>query len=207
MINTKERILTVSLELFAKEGYEAVSVSDIASKLGITKSALYKHYKNKRDIFDSILEKMYQIDSENSKKSKVPEQTYENRPDSYNNVSLKDLADFTISQFEFWTRDKFASNFRKMLTLEQYRNSEMTKLYNDCILGGPVSYVSDIFSVMISNGILKDGSPMQLAVEFYSPFYLLINLYDSFNNKDILLNAMKDHIESFIREKRVSHDE
>lgn len=206
MINTKERILTVSLELFAKEGYEAVSVSDIASKLGITKSALYKHYKNKRDIFDSILEKMYQIDSENSKKSKVPEETYENKPDSYNNVSLKNLADFTISQFEFWTRDKFASDFRKMLTLEQYRNGEMTKLYNDCILGGPVSYVSDIFSVMISNGILKDGSPMQLAVEFYSPFYLLINLYDSFNNKDILLKTLKDHIESFIREKRVSHD-
>ena len=57
MTDTKEQILMTSLKLFAKDGYEAVSVSDIAGKLGITKGALYKHYKNKRDIFDSIIER------------------------------------------------------------------------------------------------------------------------------------------------------
>lgn len=56
MTNTKEKILITALRLFAKDGYEAVSVSQIASELGITKGALYKHYKNKRDIFDSIFE-------------------------------------------------------------------------------------------------------------------------------------------------------
>ena len=33
------------------DGYEAVCVSTIAGELGMTKGALYKHYKNKRDIF------------------------------------------------------------------------------------------------------------------------------------------------------------
>ena len=55
MIDTKEKILMTSLHLFARDGYEAVSVSMIAKELGITKGALYKHYKNKRDIFDSIV--------------------------------------------------------------------------------------------------------------------------------------------------------
>ena len=60
MTDTKERILMSALHLFARDGYEAVSVSTIAGELGMTKGALYKHYKNKRDIFDSIVERMYQ---------------------------------------------------------------------------------------------------------------------------------------------------
>ena len=51
MTDTKEKILAVALQLFAIDGYEAVSVSKIAEKLGITKGALYKHYENKKDIF------------------------------------------------------------------------------------------------------------------------------------------------------------
>lgn len=56
--DTKERILESALKLFAAYGYEAVSVSMIAGELGITKGALYRHYKNKRDIFGSILKRM-----------------------------------------------------------------------------------------------------------------------------------------------------
>ena len=44
MENTKENILLAALHLFARDGYEAVSVSQIAGELGITKGALYRHY-------------------------------------------------------------------------------------------------------------------------------------------------------------------
>ena len=60
MKDTKEKILESALKLFAADGYEAVSVSMIAGELGITKGALYRHYKNKRDIFGSILKRMEQ---------------------------------------------------------------------------------------------------------------------------------------------------
>ena len=68
MSETRERILMTALRLFARDGYEAVSVSAIAGELGMTKGALYKHYKNKRDIFNSIVERMYQIDAERAEK-------------------------------------------------------------------------------------------------------------------------------------------
>ena len=42
MGDTKEAILTTALQLFAGNGYEAVSVSEIAGALGMTKGALYK---------------------------------------------------------------------------------------------------------------------------------------------------------------------
>ena len=62
IVNTKESILITALQVFAEKGYEASSVADIAGKLGLGKSALYKHYKNKRDILDSILSRMEDID-------------------------------------------------------------------------------------------------------------------------------------------------
>ena len=73
MTDTKEKILETALKLFAKDGYEAVSVSDIADELGITKGALYKHYKNKRDIFDSILARMEQNDANQATEHDMPE--------------------------------------------------------------------------------------------------------------------------------------
>ena len=62
MANTKENILVTALRLFAQDGYEAVSVSKIAGELGMTKGALYRHSKNKRDIFDKIFEHICQLD-------------------------------------------------------------------------------------------------------------------------------------------------
>lgn len=50
MSNRKEEILIAALHLFARDGYEAVSVSRIAGELDMTKGALYRHYKSKRDI-------------------------------------------------------------------------------------------------------------------------------------------------------------
>ena len=47
MGDTKEAILTIALQLFAGNGYEAVSVSEIAGALGMTKGALYKHCKKR----------------------------------------------------------------------------------------------------------------------------------------------------------------
>ena len=43
--STKERILETALTLFARNGYLGTSMSDIAGALGITKAALYKHYR------------------------------------------------------------------------------------------------------------------------------------------------------------------
>ena len=64
----KKKILVAALRLFAVNGYEAVSVSQIAGELGMTKGALYKHYKNKRDIFNCIFEYVCQLDVERSQK-------------------------------------------------------------------------------------------------------------------------------------------
>ena len=56
--NTKEEILMESLRLFAYSGYSGVTMRDIAEKVGIRQSSLYKHFTGKQEIFDSIVERM-----------------------------------------------------------------------------------------------------------------------------------------------------
>lgn len=206
MTDTKENILNTSLKLFARDGYEAVSVSTIARKLGMTKGALYKHYKNKRDIFDSIVKRMYEIDEKRAQNYETPKYEYEKQPEEYKTVSLHSFVRFTLAQFEFWTQDEFAADFRKMLMLEQYRSDEMAQLYKDCILSGPVKYTEDIFREMIKNGVLHDADPKQLAVEFYSPLYLLINLSDHTESKAEYKALLEKHIENFIEKRGLLYE-
>ena len=92
MTDTKEKILMTALHLFARDGFDAVSVSTISGELGMTKGALYKHYKNKRDIFDSIVERMFEIDAERSKQYQVPEEQ-----DCKQSVSWDSVRRFTLS--------------------------------------------------------------------------------------------------------------
>lgn len=199
MTDTKENILLTALRLFAQNGYEAVSVSAIAGELGMTKGALYKHYKNKRDIFDSIVERMYQMDYERAKKYEVPEETFDKAPLAYRNASVNKIKIFSEVQFHFWTEDEFACNFRKLLTLEQYRNPKMAELYQKCLSGGPVSYLEDLFREMIEQGVWSKSNPKQLALEFYAPLYLLISISDASSNREEIANLLAAHIERFIK--------
>ena len=119
----------------------------------MTKGALYKHYKNKQDIFDCIVERMYQIDNKRAKEYQVPESTIVVTPNAYRNTTIESLTTFTFAQYDFWVTDEFASNFRKMLILEQYRNLKMNMLYQKCLVNGPISYIEDIFNEMIKKGV------------------------------------------------------
>src|SRR3954467_2858043 len=55
MKDTRTRIQSVALELFIEQGYEATSLREIAERLGVTKAALYYHFKTKDDIVASLV--------------------------------------------------------------------------------------------------------------------------------------------------------
>lgn len=54
--DTRNRIQAVALELFAEHGYDQTSLREIAERLGVTKAALYYHFKSKDEILDSVFE-------------------------------------------------------------------------------------------------------------------------------------------------------
>ncbi|MEZ0068819.1 AcrR family transcriptional regulator [Streptacidiphilus sp. MAP12-20] len=56
--DTRARILDVALELFVEHGYEKTSLREIADRLGVTKAALYYHFRTKEDILAGIVATM-----------------------------------------------------------------------------------------------------------------------------------------------------
>ena len=194
MGNRKEEILIVALHLFARDGYEAVSVSQIAGELDMTKGALYRHYKSKRDIFDCIVHHMEQQDGEQARENEVPEESIEKTPEEYQNVSLDDFVEYSKSMFEYWTEDDFASSFRKMLTIEQFRSEEMQNLYQQYLVSGPASYAKDLFESM---GMID---AKENADRFYAVMHFYYSAYDGTDDKSRVKEEFVSAVNSMVQE-------
>ena len=193
MCTTKEKILLTAIKLFAQDGYEAVSISKISGELGMAKSALYKHYKNKRDIFDSIINRMDELDYERAREYNMPDGNMDEIIKEYRNISTDKIRIYTEAQFKHWTEEEFSSLFRRMLTLEQYRNQEMSDLYQKYLVSGPIDYMTYLFAGITG----KKEEAKQLAIEFYGPIFLMYSLYDNKREGDDFTEMLKNHVERF----------
>lgn len=191
---TKERILETALELFAQSGYLGTSMSDIAARLGITKAALYKHYAGKQKIQDRIVQRMNELDAARAAAYEMPGAAQEGFAQAYLNTPLDRIRAYSTAQFDHWTREPFSANFRKMLTLEQYRDARLAQLYQENLASGPVKYMAAIFRPLTDS----DESAMQLALDFYGPMYLLYSVYDGAADQLAVAPMLEAHIDRFI---------
>ncbi len=192
--DTKERILETALELFAQNGYLGTSMNDIAGRLGFTKATLYKHYTSKQEILDRIVERMNRMDYACAEEYEMPETEPDGFAEAYMHTPVQKIRAYSMAQFDHWTKDPFSSNFRKMLTLEQYRDPKLAQLYHDYLAGGPLEYMAAIFRKLTDS----DDAAIQLALEFYGPMYLLYSVYDSAENKKSVSALLAAHIDRFI---------
>lgn len=191
---TKERILETALELFAQRGYLGTSMSDIAARLGITKAALYKHYAGKQEILDRIVQRMNELDAARAAAYEIPGAAPEGFAQAYLNTPLDRIRAYSTAQFDHWTREPFSANFRKMLTLEQYRDARLAQLYQENLASGPVKYMAAIFRPLTDS----DETAMQLALDFYGPMYLLYSVYDGAADQLAVAPMLEAHIDRFI---------
>lgn len=191
---TKERILETALELFAQSGYLGTSMSDIAARLGITKAALYKHYAGKQEILDRIVQRMNELDAARAAAYEMPGAAPEGFAQAYLNTLLDRIHAYSTAQFDHWTREPFSANFRKMLTLEQYRDARLAQLYQENLASGPVKYMAAIFRPLTDS----DETAMQLALDFYGPMYLLYSVYDGAADQLAVAPMLEAHIDRFI---------
>ena len=192
--DTKKRILETALELFAQRGYLGTSMSDIAQRLGITKAALYKHYTGKQEILDQIVARMNQMDYERAAEYEMPETEPDGFAEAYMHTPVEKIRAYSRAQFDHWTREEFPTNFRRMLTLEQYRDEKLARLYQEYLAAGPVKYMAAIFRKLTGS----DEAAMQLALDFYGPVFLLYSVYDGAEDKDAVETLLNEHIDRFI---------
>lgn len=194
--DTKEVILTVALKLFSERGYDGVGIRDISKEIGIRESALYKHYSGKQDIFDSILkdiERRYQEEVS----SFIPPKNMANILSGESDVR-EELFRISVTMFQFYLKTEYGSQLRRMLTMEQYRTSEASKFFRELIIDKGLDYISGVFTNLINDGVYVDADPMVMALQFYSPLYLLLSKYDNQPEKyEEALSFLERHITMF----------
>ena len=194
--DTKEVILTVALKLFSERGYDGVGIRDISKEIGIRESALYKHYSGKQDIFDSILkdiERRYQEEVSTFISSESMANILSGESDA-----REELFRISVTMFQFYLKTEYGSQLRRMLTMEQYRTSEASKFFRELIIDKGLDYISGVFANLIKDGVYIDADPMVMALQFYSPLYLLLSKYDNQTEKyEEALSFLERHTTQF----------
>ena len=197
-MTTKERILDEALTLFSEKGYANVYVNDIAEAVGIKAPSLYKHYKNKQAIFDAILEVMYARFKETAGSLNIAGDDADVDAGIYKSMEETDLVQLGKNLFLYYLHDDYTKRFRKMLTIEQFRDKALSEVYMDQYFDAPLSYQGMLFGLIVQQGLLKTDNIPIMTLHFYAPIYTLLTVCDRDpTREEECLKLLEEHIRKF----------
>ena len=199
-MNTKEKIIDEALTLFSEKGYANVFVGDIADRVGIKAPSLYKHYKNKKAIFDAIIEEMNRRFTEQAKAMQINGTDAAADAGIYKNLSEDQLIKLGREFFLYYLHDDYNRKFRKMLTLEQFHDMDLAKMYSKLYVDDPLSYQGMLFGFMVMAGVLQTDNVQVMTIHFYSPIYFMLTICDREPDREPeMLKLLDEHIKQFDR--------
>lgn len=199
-MDTKHRILDEALTLFSQKGYANVYVGEIAERVGIKAPSLYKHYRNKQAIFDAIIDEMNRRYEEQAGALNISGMNPSEDASMYSNISDDKLVEIGTGLFSYFLHDDYTRRFRKILTIEQFHNKEFATIYSSQYVDGPVTYQKELFQCMIRNGAFDNADADMMALQFYSPIYMLLTLCDREPDREAeALKLLEKHIRQFSR--------
>ena len=176
-MNTKQKILNEALTLFSEKGYSSVYVGDIADAVGIKAPSLYKHYKNKQEIFDSCVKVFSERMEDIRTCLRLPDTSKADI--NYQTANMETIIEIAKSLFMFYWQDDVAAKFRKMLMIERYHNPKLNELFEDLFINGAIRHEEKIFFDLIQAEIIKKENPHIIALRFYTPIFYLLQKYDT----------------------------
>ncbi len=173
-MTTKEKITDVALRMFSERGYEAVSIRDICGEVGIKESTLYYHFKNKKDILDSLIERfkkhikgllshLDEIDDEPSKKRKKNDLS-----------SSKVLDTYMMDSYLF---DPFCNLMIRLMMIEQFHNEEIRELYEKTLFTDPYNIYVKVFKRLASEGAFFESQSEQIVRRYHAYMTMLTFKY------------------------------
>ena len=148
--NTKKEIVEAALELFSVQGFEATSISQIASAVGIRKASLYSHFENKQAILDALVKEVLEQYGAHSIFAKTDwEKDADNLP-----LTPDDAVQMIKGQIRYILHDPHISKARKMLVIEQFQNPELAKLQTKQNYSDVLEYFTGLIGQLIRQGVL-----------------------------------------------------
>ena len=189
--DTKERILTKALEFFSQKGYEGTNINELMESVGLVKSAMYRHFESKEEIWNTLLDRLIIY--------------YEERFGSPEHLppvpeSPEELLAMTMRMVNFTVHDETVVMTRKLLTIEQFRDERAKQLATKHFLTGLTEMFTQVFSGMMDKGLLCREDPALLAFSYTAPISTLIHLCDREPEKtDDALSRIETFARHFIK--------
>jgi AcrR family transcriptional regulator len=168
--DNKNKILTVAINLFAKNGYNGVSIRDITKEVGIKESSLYNHFGSKEAILETIFHN-FRIETS---KIMVPENQLD---DLLMNMSLLDFLKQGLLNFQGHISDSTMEKVWIIVLLERYRNSIARSIYLEDIQNRTINFLEIVFKKSIELNNVKALDPKLLAIEYQLPIFSMVEIY------------------------------
>lgn len=198
--DTKQRILDKALELFSRDGYEAVSVGEIARAVGIRAPSLYNHFASKQAIFDAIVEATAARYERDTDRIDIHVQDAGQDIPVFTNITEDNLFEKVKQLFVYSLHDETVSRFRRMMTIEQFRSPSLAALYSHRYVERVVAYHAEIFRSLIAAGEIRGEDPETLAMLYVAPVITLIGICDRQPEKEReCMEKLHDHVRLFFR--------
>ena len=197
--NTKQEILEAALELFSVQGFEATSISQIASAVGIRKASLYSHFENKQAILDALVKDVLE---QYEAHSVFVRGNGENDADATGKQALTPdtAAQMIQGQIRYILHDPHISKARKMLVVEQFQNPELAKLQTKQNYSDVMQYFTGLVKQLIRQGVLAEDDPEIMAAQLCLPISTWINLCDREPDREPeVMELVGRHIQQFFR--------
>ena len=194
--NTKQEILEAALELFSVQGFEATSISQIASAVGIRKASLYSHFENKQAILDALVKEVLEQYGAHSIFAKTDwDKETDNLP-----MTPAEAVQMIVGQIRYILHDPYISKARKMLVIEQFQNPELAKLQTKQNYSDVLGYFTGLVKQLIRQGVLAEDDPEIMAAQLCLPISVWINLCDREPEREKeVMDLVDKHIRQFFR--------
>ena len=158
-MNTKDRILDTALQLFSASGYDAVSIRDICGEVGIKESSLYYHFKNKRDILDSLMQKFE--DHVNALLQALDAAELGGGTP----LSFDWMDEYFFDRYLF---DPFCNGMMRLMLIEQLHNEQIRAAYERWLFAEPYRIETAVFSRLAEAGILSDAQAARAGRDYWA---------------------------------------
>lgn len=166
---TKERILDAALISFVENGYKGTNLRDFAAGLGLSKSALYRHYESKEAIWDALIDKMEVYYREHFGSAEhLPEIP----------KSCEEFLALVMRMVDFTIHDEKIILTRKLLLTEQFHDARVKALATEHFVNDTKAIFKGIFEKMMERSLIQKEDPDMLAFAFTSPITSLIHYCD-----------------------------
>lgn len=190
-MNTKSRILEVSLNLFSRRGYSAVSIRDICGEVGIKESSIYSHFTNKKEIFDDLCRKFTDSTNNISRNftTKISEET---------KFTDEEFISACQSYLNNYLMDDKINKFIRMLIIEQSTNPQATALYHMVLFDKALEGQQAIFEKLVKIGFLRDDDVESMVIEYYAPIVYFFHRY-------LVAEMITEEIKEEVNRKVIRH--